>query len=326
MQLMPQKVLLIHALPPGTVAVDPLLRVQPPPPQQHQQQQEPSSSSSRTTSSAGHSSDQETDDADTSGQQEEAFVPTPLQPFLQPLGAFSATWGQRAEGGAMPPPLDMPQMHQAQSVLGGPRVLWWWPCRRLDRVYQKNHMELSKHCLFGLTSQQDVQVSIWALGPASTQPADLQRQAGAGTASAAAAAASAAAAAAAAAAGPGSGTLAAADTPVSWGAEPLQQQVRGPWLEALAHDRVPGAWRHLHGFAARLYVTDRLKLGPAMALHCLRDYPGWHLTRMELVSLDADNSYVILVMVTSGNCTPSAHPHSAAMACMRFQVLSTFET
>jgi hypothetical protein len=202
-----------------------------------------------------------------------APVPASLQPFLQQLGAFSTAWGQQPQGGAMPPPLGMPQSKRAQSLPGGPRVLWWWPCRPLDRVNAKCALLLSTCTCLGLGAAEPVQVSIWALAPTPAQLDDLQPAGPCHWAQPAAAAA--------AAAGVGALVDAAAQGSRPGGCVTQQGAVSG--LEGLAHDRVSGSWRQLESFTGKLYVRNGLQLGPPSAVQHLRDYEGWHLLRAELV-------------------------------------------
>jgi hypothetical protein len=296
LQVMPQKVLLLHVLPPGVVVTDPVPSLLPLQHQQHQLQQhvKPSCSSSGTTASSEPASDQGADDtADTSGQQAAASVPTPLQPFLQQLGAFSAAWGQQPEGWGMPPPLDMPALQRAQSIVGGPRVLWWWPCRPLDRVNDLGGMNLSKCSMLGLDSSTAVAVSIWGLAPAHVGPSGTQATTPLHPQATSPMPLTVMDSAAATADAPNDSGHTGAD---------MEAQEYGPAaaeLAALAHDRVPGAWQQLCSFRGALYVKKSFTLGTRKAVQCLKEYPGWHMLRAELVRTLLVTSHVCISVTTS---------------------------
>jgi hypothetical protein len=233
---------------------------------EQQQQQQQMCGSRRTNAVTGPDSQHVTPDSLDlpGGQQQEGTVLTPLQPQLQQLAAFSTAWGQQLEGGAMPPPLGMPHKKNVSGIPAGPRVLWWWPCRPLDRVSACGGLTLSTLCMMGLTSSLHVQVSVWGLCPTNSQAAAI-------------------------AAAERAGRQQVQLPPQQQSEQQKQDEVEveeseSAWLAATAHGRVPGAWRLIHTIhEARLSGNQQLRLAPWSAVQCFQNYPGWNLLRMELV-------------------------------------------
>jgi hypothetical protein len=281
---MPQKVLLVHALPPGVVAIgsEQEQEQEQQKQQQQQQQQQVPRLPSRSPVSNGAEAQQVArthgNDAHADRVQQDTPGSSPIASLVQQLGAYSAAWGQQSQGGAMPPPLHMPQLQRAQSIAGGPQVLWWWPCRPLDRI--KADMFLSRHGMLGLDGNTAVAVSVWGLTPTcgaiaaagALHPAATPHMLSSMNTPAAAAAAG----------KPDDSNHAVADTQAQRSGHPAAAAAE---LAALAHERVPGTWEQLCSFSATLYVGKLLKLGPRSAVQRLLAYPGWHMLRAELVRI-----------------------------------------